>query len=165
LGVDPGMAICGYGVAVQEVGGRPRALAFGVVRAEDLAPEQQLLRVHAAVAGLIAEHRPDVVAVERLFFTRNVETAIGVGQARGVALLAAAAADVPVREFTPTEVKMAATGYGRAEKRQVQAMVAAMLGLAAPPRPDDAADALAVALCCVQGEPLRERLLRKAERA
>ncbi len=158
LGIDPGMAICGYGVAAQEPGRRPSAIAFGVIRADGLAPELQLLRIHREVRSLLATHRPDAVAVERLYFTRNAQTAIGVGQARGVVLLAAAEAALPLREFTPTEVKMAATGYGRAEKRQIQAMVATMLGLPAPPKPDDAADALAVALCCLQGEALRDRL-------
>lgn len=156
------MAICGYGVAVQEPGRGPSALAFGVVRADRLPAEQQLLRIHGALARLMAQHRPDAVAVERLYFSRNVQTAIGVGQARGVALLAAAEAGLPLREFTPTEVKMATAGYGRADKRQMQAMVTALLGLPAPPEPDDAADALAVALCCLQGEALRGRLAAAA---
>jgi crossover junction endodeoxyribonuclease RuvC len=158
LGIDPGMAITGYGVAEQAPGRRPQAVAYGVVRAEGLAAEQQLLRLFAALRALVHDHRPDAVAVERLFFTRNVRTAIGVGQARGVALLVAAEAGLPVREFTPTEVKLATTGHGGAAKRQMQAMVAALLDLAAPPRPDDAADALAVALCCLQAEPLRRQL-------
>ncbi|HVB09656.1 MAG TPA: crossover junction endodeoxyribonuclease RuvC [Bacillota bacterium] len=158
MGIDPGMAICGFGVAEQEAGRRPVAVAFGALRADGLPAEQQLLRLHRALGDLLQEHRPDAVAVERLFFTRNVSTAIGVGQARGVALLAAAEAGVALREFTPTEVKLAATGYGRADKRQMQLMVAALLSLPEPPRPDDAADALAIALCCLQGEPLRGRL-------
>lgn len=165
MGIDPGMAILGYGVADQQVGRRPAAVTFGVVRAGGLAPEQQLLRLHDALRTLLATHRPEIVAVERLYFSRNVQTAIGVGQARGVALLAAAEAGLPIREYTPTEVKLATCGYGGADKRQMQAMVAALCGLDAPPRPDDAADALAIALCCLQSEPLRQRVAAKEERS
>ena len=107
---------------------------------------ERLLAIHALVDELLASHQPDVMAVERLFFSRNVQTAFGVGQARGVVLLAAAQHGVPVREATPSEVKSAIAGYGAADKEQVQRMVQMVLGMAERPRPDDAADALAIAV-------------------
>jgi crossover junction endodeoxyribonuclease RuvC len=147
LGVDPGTAATGYGI-VERAGNRLRAVDFGCLEttpADELAV--RLMEIHRAMAELIAEHRPQMVGVERLFFNRNVQTAFAVGQARGVVLLAAAQAGVPVFEYGPHEVKMAVTGYGRADKRQVQRMVQAVLGMDVLPRPDDAADALAVAIC------------------
>ena len=111
----------------------------------------RLLEIHSAVLGLIDEHKPISVGVERLFFNRNVQTAFAVGQARGVVLLAAAERGLPVFEYGPHEVKMAVTGYGRAEKAQVQRMVQMMLGMPTLPKPDDAADALAVAICLAHG--------------
>lgn len=152
LGVDPGTAITGFGVVARHGQGLT-ALDYGVITppggAEPgpAAAASRLQCLYEEMSRLIDRTRPDLVVVEELFFSRNVTTAIGVGQARGVILLAAAQAGVPVAEYTPMEVKMAVTGYGRADKRQVQAMVRALLGLAAPVRPDDAADALAVAVC------------------
>ena len=105
------------------------------------------MAIHAGVAELIARHQPGIVGVERIFFSRNVQTAFSVGQARGVAILAAAQSGLPIFEYTPNEVKIAVTGYGRASKEQVQRMVQTLLGLATVPTPDDAADALAVAIC------------------
>jgi crossover junction endodeoxyribonuclease RuvC len=154
LGVDPGMATTGYGV-VEDRAGRPAQLACGVLRAEGLPGAAQLALVYDGVRGLIREHRPDVLAVEQLLWGRNVRTAMGVGQARGVVLLAAAQAGVEVREYTPTEIKLAVSGYGGAGKAQVQSMVRSTLGLRSVPRPDDAADALAVAITCLQSEPFR----------
>jgi crossover junction endodeoxyribonuclease RuvC len=151
LGIDPGLAHTGYGV-VERRGGRVVALAGGVVETgaeRELA--RRLVEIHAGVAALIAEHEPAAVAVEALYFGANVQTAFAVGQARGVVLLAAAEAGLPVFEFGPHEVKMAVTGYGRAAKDQVQRMVQVMLGLSTLPRPDDAADALAVAICLAHG--------------
>lgn len=150
LGIDPGVAILGYGV-VEEAGGRFVARRWGCVRTDaDQSPPARLERLHHGVSTLLEEYRPDVLAVEELFFRRNVTTAIGVGQARGVVLLAAEQHGVRVAEYTPAQVKQAVVGYGKAEKPQIQAMVRLALGLAETPRPDDAADALAVALCCLQ---------------
>jgi crossover junction endodeoxyribonuclease RuvC len=119
---------------------------------------QRLLEIHGAVGELIDRFRPDAIAVELLYFARNVTTAMTVGQARGVVLLAAAERGVPVAEYSPSEVKHAVVGYGKADKRQIQEMVRIMLGLPSLPRPDDAADALAAAICHVQIAPFRARV-------
>jgi crossover junction endodeoxyribonuclease RuvC len=146
LGIDPGTAALGYGL-VERTGGRLRAVDYGcLVTSPDLALPDRLFRIHALVAELIETHHPDVMAVERLFFSRNAQSAFGVGQARGVVLLAAAQAGVPVLEATPNEVKVGVTGYGAADKRQVGRMVAVILGLPEVPTPDDTADALATAI-------------------
>ena len=147
LGIDPGTAALGYGV-VERNGGRLRAIDYGcLVTSPDLAMPERLLAIHALVNDMIELHQPAIVAVERLFFSRNAQTAMAVGQARGVVLLAAAEHGRPVREATPNEVKSAIAGYGAADKEQVQRMVQIVLGMAERPRPDDAADALAVAVC------------------
>lgn len=147
LGIDPGTARTGYGLVTRD-GGRLQAVDYGCLETvPDRELPARLLIIHQAVSELIAEHRPAVVGVERLFFNKNVQTAFAVGQARGVVLLAAAQAGLPVYEYGPHEVKMAVTGYGKAPKDQVQRMVQMILGLAAIPHPDDAADALAVAVC------------------
>jgi crossover junction endodeoxyribonuclease RuvC len=152
LGIDPGTAALGYGI-VERTGGRLRAIDDGcLVTSPDLSLPERLLAIHRHVAELIELHAPDLVAVERLFFSRNAQTAFGVGQARGVVLLAAAAARLPVREATPSEVKSAIAGYGAADKAQVGRMVALVLGLAAAPTPDDAADALAIAVWAANSE-------------
>jgi len=157
LGVDPGTARLGYGVV--RGGERPRALAAGVVETLSTTPMPERLAVlYDALVDLIAEHRPAALAVEQLFFARNVTNALSVGQARGVVLLAAAKNGLTVAEYTPAEVKQAVAGYGRADKGQMQEMVRLTLGLEAPPRPDDAADALAVALCHLQTAPFLERV-------
>ena len=152
LGIDPGTAALGYGI-VERTGGRLRMIDTGVLEtsAREGLP-QRLLAVHRFVVDLIELHRPDLLAVERLFFSKNAQTAFAVGQARGVVLLAGAAAGVPVREATPNEVKSAVTGYGAADKEQVGRMVATVLGLRQAPRPDDAADALAVAIWAANAE-------------
>jgi crossover junction endodeoxyribonuclease RuvC len=147
LGIDPGTARTGYGLVSRD-GARLQALDFGCL--ETLSSQElpaRLLLIHQGVSELIAEHRPAVVGVERLFFNKNAQSAFAVGQARGVVLLAAAQAGLPVYEYGPHEVKMAVTGYGKAPKDQVQRMVQMILGLTAIPHPDDAADALAVAVC------------------
>ena len=152
LGIDPGTAATGYGI-VERSGSRLRAVDYGcfeTVPADDL--PRRLLYIHTAMSELIEEHRPALIGVERLFFNRNVQTAFAVGQARGVVLLAAAEAGVPVFEYGPHEVKMAVTGYGRAAKDQVQRMVQVVLGMPVLPRPDDAADALAVAICLAHAQ-------------
>ncbi len=152
LGIDPGTAALGYGV-VERDGATLRSLDVGcVVTSPDLPLGQRLRIIHEAVSELIATHRPDLVGVERLFFSKNVQTAFAVGQARGVVILAAAQYDIDVREATPNEVKSAVAGYGAADKAQVGRMVATILGLAAVPTPDDAADALAVAICIANSE-------------
>ena len=146
LGIDPGTAALGYGI-VESAAGRVREIDHGCLETSpDQSLPDRLLAIHALVDELIASHRPDLLAVERLFFSRNVQTAFGVGQARGVVLLAAAQHGVPVREATPNEVKSAIAGYGAADKEQVQRMVQMVLGMAERPRPDDAADALAIAV-------------------
>ncbi len=157
LGVDPGTARLGFGVVAG--GDPPRAIAFGVVETPAATPmPERLVVLYDAVAALIATHQPDALAVEQLFFARNVTNAMTVGQARGVVLLAAAQVGVRVAEYTPAEVKQAVAGYGKADKEQMQEMVRLTLGLEAPPRPDDAADALAVALCHLQTVPFLERV-------
>jgi crossover junction endodeoxyribonuclease RuvC len=165
LGIDPGTAALGYGL-VEQAPGRLRAVDYGcLTTSPDLPLGDRLLAIHACVAGLIEKHRPILIGVERLFFSRNVQTAFAVGQARGVVLLAAAEQGIPVREATPNEVKLAVAGSGSADKAQVQRMVAAILGLPALPEPDDAADALAMAICVAHrersadpGDPAGDRL-------
>jgi len=145
LGIDPGTAALGYGI-IERTGSRLREVDHGcLVTSPDLPLPQRLLAIHSLVDDLLALHKPDLVGVERLFFSRNVQTAMGVGQARGVVLLAAAQHGVPVREATPNEIKSAIAGYGAADKDQVARMVQLVLGMAELPRPDDAADALAIA--------------------
>jgi crossover junction endodeoxyribonuclease RuvC len=147
LGIDPGTAMTGYGL-VERTGSRLRAIDYGCLETPStMELPQRLLLIQQGIAELIETHRPDLVAVERLFFNKNVQTAFAVGQARGVVLLTAAQFGLAVHEYGPHEVKMAVTGYGRAEKAQVQRMVQTVLGLAVLPRPDDAADALAIAIC------------------
>jgi len=157
LGVDPGLTRCGLGVVSGEPGRRLTAIAFGVVRTPaDDAVEQRLLALDVEVTRWIAEHRPDLVAVERVFSQHNVRTVMGTAQAGAVAITAAARAGVPVTVHTPSEVKAAVTGNGRADKPQVGAMVTRLLQLDAPPKPADAADALALAICAVwRGAALR----------
>lgn len=155
LGIDPGTARLGYGVVDDDP--NPRALAYGVVEtSSSVAMPHRLVRLYNEVGELIAVHQPTTVAVEQLFFARNVTTAMTVGQARGVVLLAAAQADLEIVEYTPSEVKQATVGYGKADKAQVQEMVRLLLNLDQPPFPDDAADALAVALCHCQTAAFRE---------
>ncbi|HEY8819592.1 MAG TPA: crossover junction endodeoxyribonuclease RuvC [Candidatus Limnocylindrales bacterium] len=145
LGIDPGTAAMGYGI-VERTGGRLREVDHGcLVTSPDLSMPERLLAIHSLVDELLELHEPDLMGVERLFFSRNVQTALGVGQARGVILLAAAERRTPVREATPNEVKSAIAGYGAADKEQVQRMVQLVLGMSERPRPDDAADALAIA--------------------
>ncbi|MBI4729899.1 MAG: crossover junction endodeoxyribonuclease RuvC [Acidobacteria bacterium] len=151
MGIDPGLARTGWGI-VEDEGGRARALASGTVRArEDHDVAGQLLALKGALSGVIAEHRPEAVALERLFFNANVRTALRAGQASGAALLAAAEGRVPVFEYTPSEVKRAVVGAGAATKKQVGYMVSAILGLAERPDSPDAADALALAICHLHG--------------
>jgi crossover junction endodeoxyribonuclease RuvC len=152
LGIDPGTAAMGWGV-VESRSGRLHMVDAGCLTTKpDASLPSRLLLIHGLLDELIALHKPDLMAVERLFFSKNAQTAFGVGQARGVILLAAAQAEVPVREATPSEVKVAVTGHGAADKDQVGRMVAVCLTLPAPPRPDDTADALAIAIWAANAE-------------
>ncbi len=154
LGVDPGLASTGYGV-VERRGSRLLALDGGVIEtAAGLAQERRLAEIHAAVDGLLEEHQPQAVALEQLYFGQNVRTAFAVGQARGAAMLAAGQRGLECFSYTPQQVKGAVCGNGRAPKEQVGRMVTALLSLAEEPRPDHAADALAVAICHVNRAPL-----------
>ena len=158
LGIDPGTAALGYGI-IERNGGRLRAIDHGCLETSpDLALPERLVLIHRLASDLIELHSPDLVGVERLFFSRNAQTAFAVGQARGVVLLAAGQHGVTVREATPNEVKSAVAGYGAADKEQVKRMVGIVLGMAAPPEPDDAADALAVAICVANRERAGEQL-------
>ncbi len=159
LGVDPGTAITGYAV-VEERGGELVPVAIGAIRTKAHTPlSRRLQTIYRQMGEIIAAYRPDEAAVEELFFRRNVTTALSVGHARGVVLLALADAGLPVAEYTPMQVKQAVSGYGNADKHQVQEMVRRLLGLAEIPRPDDAADAAAVAICHLHRARL-EALLR-----
>jgi len=147
LGIDPGVSATGYGL-VKKRGEDLTSVGYGVITpGSELPPAQRLRVICDELEAIIVRHRPTDVAVERLFFSRNVRTALAVGEARGVALLAAAKNDLPVYEYTPLEVKESLVGYGRATKGQVQEMVGVLLGLDSIPQPDHAADALAVAIC------------------
>ena len=147
LGIDPGTARLRYGL-VDRQGSRLTMLDYGCLETTNDRPlEQRLLIIHEGIDDLIKTHRPEAVGVERLFFNKNVQTAMAVGQARGVVLLVAAQHGLPVLEYGPHEVKLAVTGYGKAPKEQVQRMVQMVLAMKQIPRPDDAADALAVAVC------------------
>ncbi len=151
LGIDPGTAITGYGVVAETTRGEFVLLACGVIRTS---PKQEmpdrLLEIFQDLRGIIEEFTPDEVAVEKLFFGRNVTTAISVGQARGAILLACAIERIPIAEYTPAEIKQAVTGYGNADKLQIQQMVVNLLNLSETPQPDDAADGIAIAACHLQ---------------
>ncbi|MBJ7329571.1 MAG: crossover junction endodeoxyribonuclease RuvC [Solirubrobacteraceae bacterium] len=157
LGIDPGTANTGFGVVRS---GRALAALDGgvIVTSSSSAPERRLTEIHARVAELIAEHEPDAVALEDLYFGQNVRSAFAVGQARGVVMLAAGQHGLPCTSYTPQQVKSAVCGSGRAEKDQVQRMVQSLLRLSEPPRPDHAADALAVAICHVNRGPVAAAL-------
>ena len=149
FGIDPGSERTGYG-CIETTGSRHQVVLCGAIATPSGASfPAKLLIIHQRLAALIAECQPDCVAVENLFYAVNARTALKLGLARGVAMLAAVEAGLPVIEYTPAEIKRAVVGYGRAEKQQVQHMVKLLLGLAAPPSPHDAADALAVAICHV----------------
>ncbi|HYM54785.1 MAG TPA: crossover junction endodeoxyribonuclease RuvC [Solirubrobacteraceae bacterium] len=160
LGIDPGLANTGYGVVARR-GGRLAALDGGVIQTSAGVPqERRLADIHAAVQDLLEEHEPDAVALEELYFGQNVRTAFAVGQARGAVMLAAGQRAVPCAAYTPQQVKGAVCGSGRAEKDQVARMVKTLLGLVEQPRPDHAADALAVAICHANCAPLSAALAR-----
>jgi crossover junction endodeoxyribonuclease RuvC len=155
LGIDPGTANTGYGVVVAR-GAKLGALDGGTITTEAGTPlEQRLVRIHARVLELIEEHEPAAIAIEELYFGQNVRSALAVGQARGAVLLAAGQTGLPCFSYTPQQIKQAVCGSGAAAKDQVQRMVGALLALPEIPKPDHAADALAVAICHANGAPLR----------
>jgi len=155
LGIDPGIAIVGYGL-VEVNGGRLCARDYGCIRTANTKPAAtRLAAIYDNLNKVIKANNPQVMAIEELFFNKNSRTVIAVGQARGVALLAAAHAGLTIAEYTPLEVKQAVTGVGRASKEQVQRMVQVLLKLDSIPRPDDTADALAVAICHASFAPWR----------
>ncbi|HEX3087310.1 MAG TPA: crossover junction endodeoxyribonuclease RuvC [Ilumatobacteraceae bacterium] len=159
LGIDPGLTRCGYAVLDSTGPGAPKALSLGVLRTPptDALP-QRLAALQAEIVALLREFRPDVVAVEQVFFQVNVRTAMSVGQASGLALAEAAAFGCEVVQYTPNQVKNSVAGYGGADKAQVQRMVQVRLGFSAPPKPADAADAAALALCHLSSAPLRRHI-------
>lgn len=148
LGIDPGTATTGYGLVREDSAGTLHVVMFGVIQTPpgDAMP-QRLRQIYTQLQEIISLHQPDAGSVEKLFFQSNVKTAISVGQARGVTLLALAETEIPIAEYTPLEIKQAVVGYGSADKQQVQHMIKALLNLDEIPKPDDAADALAVAIC------------------
>jgi crossover junction endodeoxyribonuclease RuvC len=159
LGIDPGTAIMGWGV-VDERGGQLSLVDVGVLTTPaGMAQPERLRILYDGLCALIARHRPDTAAIEELFFGKNVNTAITVGQARGVALLAMVQAGLPIHEYKPTVVKQAVAGYGGADKKQMQEMVRITLNLRSVPKPDDAADALAIAICHAYTGPTLSRLV------
>lgn len=147
LGIDPGIAIVGYGVVDKE-GNRYKTVAYDAVTTRAHTPlEERLLLVYKGIDEIIKMYKPDAMSIEELFFNNNAKTAVAVGQARGVILLAAVQNSLPIYEYTPLQVKQALTGYGRASKSQIQQMMKSILGLESVPKPDDVADALAIAVC------------------
>ena len=147
LGIDPGYAILGWGV-IEKTGNHFRTIDYGAVTTDkDMEMPDRLEALYNGLREIIEEYRPEEASIEKLFFNTNTTTAINVGQARGVAILACVKGGLKVSEYTPLEIKMALVGYGRADKKQVQFMVKTMLNLSSVPKPDDTADALAAALC------------------
>ncbi len=167
FGIDPGSGRTGYG-CIEASGSRCRLVVCGSIAppARAVFPDK-LMAIHAGLSALLARHRPDCVAIENVFHAKNVRSALKLGHARGVALLAASEAGVPVVEYAPAEIKRAVVGYGRAEKGQVQQMMKLLLGLDAVPSPHDAADALAVAICHLHSAtaPIVGRLRQEKSRA
>lgn len=147
FGIDPGIAIVGYGV-IEYTGNKFRVIDYGAILTESSKTfPERLKEIYKKLNELLEKHKPDAVAIEELFFNKNVKTAITVGQARGVQVLAAVNKGIELYEYTPLQVKQGVVGYGRAEKRQVQEMIKLILNLNSIPKPDDVADALAVAVC------------------
>lgn len=156
LGIDPGTATTGYGLVREREDGSLLMVEYGVIETQSEDPlAKRLLVLYEKLREIVLLHNPEHGAVEKLFFQRNVRTALSVGQARGVAMLALAQASMAVFEYTPLEVKQAVAGYGGADKQQVQQMVRALLNLDDIPRPDDAADAIAVAICHVHSARMK----------
>ena len=147
LGIDPGYAIVGFGILDYD-GVRFTPVKYGAVTTEANTPfDRRLLTIHRDLETIFSAYEPDCMAIEKLYFTNNQKTGIDVAQARGVTVLSAAGRGLPIAEYTPLQVKVSVTGYGKAEKQQIMEMTRQILGLAAVPKPDDAADALAIAIC------------------
>jgi crossover junction endodeoxyribonuclease RuvC len=158
LGIDPGIAIVGFGF-IDKKGSKLTPVQYGCIRTEaHTEPSVRLRQIYDSLLQLIDTYRPDEVALEKLFFNRNVTTALTVGQARGVLMLAAEQKGLPMGEYTPLQVKQAIVGYGKAEKTQVQEMVRMFLHLKEAPKPDDVADALAIAICHAHSSGLRQKI-------
>jgi len=158
IGIDPGIAIAGYGI-IDECSGEYKCIDSGCIRTDkDMAPAARLQEIHNCVFELITQHEPYAMAIEKIFFSKNVRTAFQVGEARGVIMLAASRLNLEVFEYTPLQVKQAVAGYGNAEKVQVQKMVQLLLKLQQMPSVDDEADAMAVALCHLQNRRFSEAL-------
>jgi crossover junction endodeoxyribonuclease RuvC len=155
LGIDPGTALCGYGL-VRATDDDMELIVCGAISTQAKTPlEQRLFKIYTELTELIETYHPDQAAVEKLFFSRNTTTALAVGHARGVVLLTIAQAGLPLAEYTPNEIKQAISGYGGADKYQMQQMVKMLLRLNDVPKPDDAADAVAIAICHLQSARLR----------
>jgi crossover junction endodeoxyribonuclease RuvC len=164
LGIDPGTATTGFGVIREEPDGRLTVLDYGVILTKsNLSQAERLVKLYNRIKEIMLLHHPDMGAVEKLFFERNVRSALSVGQARGVLLLALAESNLQIGEYTPLEVKQAVAGYGAADKNQVQQMVKTILGLDVIPHPDDAADALAVAICHIHSTTMRNLMINENE--
>jgi crossover junction endodeoxyribonuclease RuvC len=162
IGIDPGTATMGWGV-LDARSGQLQPVEYGAITTPARTPPaERLLQLHTGLRDLLQQFVPDAAAVEELFFSRNVTTALAVGQARGVILLTCAQAGIPVYEYKPLEVKQAVVGYGGADKRQMQEMVRLTLNLQRAPRPDDTADALAVAICHAYSAPLLRRVAEQS---
>lgn len=158
MGIDPGSLCTGYGI-VEETGGRLTSVHFGSIASKAKSPfEQRLKSIYDGLASMIEEFQPDAIAVEDIFFAANAKSTIKLGQTRGVALLAAAQAEITLAEYTPLEVKQSVVGYGRADKRQVRDMVTAILKLQQKPEPLDVSDALAIAICHLHTYKAKARL-------
>lgn len=146
LGLDPGTAIVGYGI-VEKTQNALHCLDYGVIKSPMAQNRDKFLNIYLKISELIKKYKPNAVAVEKLFFFKNLKTAITVSEARGVMILTCALNQIPSREYTPLQIKQAVTGYGKADKQQIQKMVKIILNLGVVPKPDDAADALAAAIC------------------
>ncbi|MDP9313535.1 MAG: crossover junction endodeoxyribonuclease RuvC [Chloroflexota bacterium] len=158
LGIDPGTAIMGWGIVEEDGQGGLRPVGYGVLTtAKELPLAQRLQILHRGLVALIEQYQPETAGIEELFFSKNVTTALAVGHARGIALLALADGNVAVQEYRPMAIKQAVAGYGHADKKQMQEMVRLTLGLDSIPKPDDAADALAIAICHAYTGPIMAR--------
>ena len=159
LGIDPGTATTGYGIIRK--GKTLQCIDYGCIQTDpSMTPANRLKKINNDLTKIIQEYSPEIMAVENIYFFKNLKTAMPVSQAKGVILLTAAKKNLLIREYSPSQIKMAVAGYGKAEKRQIQKMIKVILGLEREPKPDDAADALAVAVCCANHENLDSRLKR-----
>ena len=156
IGIDPGIAIVGFGI-IEKQGSKLIPIQYGSINTEAHTPEPlRLKQIYDAMTSLLQKYQPEVMAIEKLFFNRNVTSAFSVGQARGVIVLTSEEAAIPVFEYTPLQVKQAVVGYGKAEKRQIQEMVKLLLHLPKPPKPDDVADALGIAITHAHSSHLQQ---------